>query len=104
LKLTNDTAAELIRRGKERFGIYCAVCHGASGDGQGMTGQYGVPGIANLQLPTFNSETYPDGRLFNTITNGKGMMSGYGYNIPIRDRWAIVAYVRALQAAKATSK
>jgi mono/diheme cytochrome c family protein len=104
LKLTNESAGVLIRRGKERFGIYCAVCHGASANGQGMTLNYGVPGIANLQLPTFHAETYPDGRLFNTITNGKGLMSGYGYNIPVRDRWAIVAYVRTLQAAKASSK
>jgi mono/diheme cytochrome c family protein len=104
LSLTQENASELIHRGKERYGIYCAVCHGASGDGQGVTANYGVPGIANLQLPAFHAETYPDGRLFNTITNGKGMMSGYGYNIPVRDRWAIVAYVRALQAAKAPSK
>ena len=100
LQLTAESAAELIRRGEERYGIYCAVCHGASGDGLGITANYGVPGIANLQLPAFNTETYPDGRLFNTITNGKGMMSGYGYNIPVRDRWAIIAYVRTLQAAK----
>ncbi len=45
-------------------------------------------------------EAYPDGRMFNTITNGMGRMSGYGYNIPVRDRWAIIAYVRTLQAAK----
>jgi mono/diheme cytochrome c family protein len=104
LKLTAENATELILRGKERFGIYCAVCHGSSGDGLGITGNYGVPGIANLQLPGFQTASYPDGRLFNTITNGKGMMSGYGYNIPVRDRWAIVAYVRTLQAAKASSK
>jgi mono/diheme cytochrome c family protein len=104
LGLTPDNATELIQRGKERYGIYCAICHGSSGDGLGITANYGVPGIANLQLPTFNAETYPDGRMYHTITFGKGMMSGYGYNIPVRDRWAIVAYVRTLQAAKESSK
>ena len=58
----------------------------------------------SVRCPGFQAASYPDGRLFNTITNGKGMMSGYGYNIPVRDRWAIVAYVRTLQAAKASSK
>jgi mono/diheme cytochrome c family protein len=104
LGLTAENASQLIERGKERYGIYCAICHGASGDGQGITANYGVPGIANLQLPTFNAETYPDGRMYHTITLGKGMMSGYGYNIPVRDRWAIIAYVRTLQAAKESSK
>lgn len=104
LGLTPENASELIQRGNERYGIYCAVCHGSSGDGQGITANYGVPGIANLQLPTFNAETYPDGRMYHTITYGKGMMSGYGYNIPVRDRWAIVAYIRTLQAAKESSK
>lgn len=103
LKLTEESAAALIHRGKERYGIYCAVCHGKSGDGQGITGQYGVPAIANFHLDTFKSAAYPDGRLFETITNGKGMMGAYGYNIPVNDRWAIIAYVRTLQAAKAAS-
>ena len=87
LELTAESAATLIRRGKERFGIYCAVCHGATG-------------IANLHLDPFKAASYPDGRIFETITKGKGMMSGYGANIPVRDRWAIIAYVRTLQAAK----
>jgi mono/diheme cytochrome c family protein len=87
-----------IKRGEERFLVSCAICHGRSGNGMGMTGEYGVPGIANLMLKT--SDIYPDGRFFETITKGKGMMSGYGYNIPVRDRWAIVAYVRAMQLAR----
>jgi hypothetical protein len=66
----------------------------------GVTGKYGVPGIANFHLDPFKSATYPDGRMYEVITNGKGMMSGYGANIPVRDRWAIISYVRTLQAAK----
>jgi mono/diheme cytochrome c family protein len=106
LSLTPESAGELIRRGKERYGIYCAVCHGISGDGNGITAQYGVPvaNNPNAKLNAISAETYPDGRLFEVITNGKGLMSGYGYNIPVRDRWAIVAYVHTLQAAKASSK
>jgi len=106
LKLTTESAGELIRRGKERYGIYCAVCHGVSGDGNGITAQYGVPvaNNPNAKLNAISPETYPDGRLYEVITNGKGLMSGYGYNIPVRDRWAIVAYIHTLQAAKASSK
>jgi len=100
LKLTAETAQALVHRGKERYGIYCAVCHGASGDGQGITGSYGVPGIANFHLSNFKSDSYPDGRVFEVITHGKGMMGAYGYNIPVEDRWAIVSYVRTLQLAK----
>lgn len=100
LALTNESASALIQRGKERYGIYCAVCHGKSGDGQGITGSYGVPGIANFHLDAFKPASYPDGRMYETITNGKGMMGAYGYNIPVKDRWAIISYVRTLQAAK----
>lgn len=106
LQLTETSANELILRGKERFGIYCAVCHGVSGNGNGMTAQYGVPvaNNVNAKLNAISQETYPDGRLYEVITNGKGLMSGYGYNIPVRDRWAIIAYIHTLQAAKASSK
>jgi len=102
LDLTAERAEGLIRRGRERFGIYCAACHGVSGNGQGITSAYGVPVAtnANAQLNATTAASYPDGRLFNTITNGMGRMSGYGYNIPVRDRWAIITYIRTLQAAK----
>jgi mono/diheme cytochrome c family protein len=106
LNLTAESAGELLRRGKERYGIYCTVCHGVSGNGNGITAQYGVPVAANVnaKLNAISPESYPDGRLFEVISAGKGQMSGYAYNIPVRDRWAIVAYVRALQAAKGSSK
>jgi mono/diheme cytochrome c family protein len=105
LKLTTENAGELIRRGQERFGIYCAVCHGASGDGAGVTSAYGVPVAANpnAKLNSLTQESYPDGRLFEVITHGKGLMGAYGYNIPVRDRWAIIAYIHTLQAAKAST-
>lgn len=102
LQLTTATAAALIRRGQERFTIHCAVCHGASGDGQGITSAYGVPVNTNpnAKLNALSPAVYPDGRMFNTITNGMARMSGYGATIPVRDRWAIISYVRTLQAAK----
>ncbi|MFD2258006.1 c-type cytochrome [Luteolibacter algae] len=100
LSLDEASAEAFIRRGEERFGIYCAVCHGKAGDGQGITSRYGVPGIANLHLDPFNAASYPDGRMFEVITKGKGQMGAYGPNVSVRDRWAIIAYVRTLQAAK----
>lgn len=103
LSLTEENAQAFIKRGQERYGIYCAVCHGKSGDGQGITSHYGVPGIANLQMDAYKSATYPNGRLYDVIVHGKGNMGAYGANIPVRDRWAIVAYVRTLQAAKASA-
>lgn len=72
-------------------------CHGESGNGKGTVAVIGIPATANLN--NFSSATYPDGKMFETITKGKGLMSGYGYNIPVNDRWAIIAYVRALQTA-----
>lgn len=106
LALTPENAAELIRRGRERYQINCAICHGASGDGNGMTANYGVPvaGNPNAKLNAISPATYPDGRLFEVISIGKGQMGGYAHNLPVRDRWAVVAYIRTLQAAKAASK
>ncbi len=105
LNLSEESAAELIRRGQERFGIYCAVCHGTSGNGQGVTSNYGVPVAANplAKLNSLTQATYPDGKLFETISNGRGLMSGYAANIPVRDRWAIIAYLHTLQSAKAAT-
>ena len=84
-----------MARGRERYTISCEVCHGAAGDGQGITSKYGLNGAASYHTDRLRQET--DGQLFDTITNGKGQMMGYGYNIAIDDRWRIVMYIRALQ-------
>ncbi len=87
--------AELLARGRERFQITCLPCHGAQADGKGITTKYGMVVIANLHDPRI--VRMGDGEIFNTISNGKNNMQGYGANVTIHDRWAIVAYVRALQ-------
>jgi len=93
--------ADLMARGKERYTIYCAPCHGAAGDGKGITGKLGMGVIANLHdHKTRKLITATDGQLFDTITNGKNLMGAYGSVLDTRDRWAVVAYVRALQLAK----
>lgn len=89
---------QLMQRGKERYTVYCAVCHGASGAGNGVAGQYGMVAIASYHQDRLRNMA--DGEIFNTITHGKNTMLGYGANIPVDDRWAIVAYVRALQLAQ----
>ena len=93
----------LLRRGQGRYAVFCAICHGAPGDGTGTVSNYMAAKIANLHEPRFASGEYPDGKLYHVITYGQGLMSGYGASIPVRDRWAIVAYVRALQDAKKAS-
>ncbi|MCP4849109.1 MAG: cytochrome c [Verrucomicrobiaceae bacterium] len=94
----------LLARGRARFGIYCAICHGASGDGEGTLANFGnMRPIANLHMPQFsdpaNPQYRPDGELFEVITIGRARMGAYGSAIPAADRWAIIAYVRALQDA-----
>lgn len=100
LGLTGENVGAFLRRGEEAFNVNCAICHGKSGDGAGITGRFGVPGIANLTLDNFGQEVYPDGRLFEVISNGKGNMGGYKHNMTVRDRWATIAYIRALQTAR----
>jgi mono/diheme cytochrome c family protein len=90
--------AELMQRGQERYTIFCGVCHGASGGGNGVAGQYGLVAIASLHQDRLREMA--DGEIYNTITHGKNTMLGYGSKIPVDDRWAIVAYVRALQLAQ----
>jgi len=86
----------LLRQGREQFEIYCTPCHGALGDGNGIMKKLGVmPAVANLHDKRIVEIT--DGELFNTITHGKGLMAAYGPTVSIKDRWAIIAYLRALQ-------
>ncbi len=86
--------SEMLARGHERYQINCAVCHGSSGNGMGITAQYGIAGIANFH--TDRLREMPEGQIFQTITYGKGQMFGLPH-IQVEDRWAIIAYIRALQ-------
>jgi len=98
LGLNDENTAGFLRHGEERFNISCMPCHGESGNGKGVAAVIGK--IPATDLTGFPKSTYPDGKIFEVITKGKGQMGAYGYNIPINDRWAIIAYVRALQAAR----
>lgn len=89
---------QLMARGRERFDISCSPCHGAQGDGKGITTKFGMAVIADLHDASGRKvPQQSDGQLFSTISYGKGLMQGYAPNLSIQDRWAIVAYVRALQ-------
>ncbi len=93
-----EVTPELLAKGRERFTINCQVCHGATGSGNGVTSKYGLANIANYHDPKYLKMA--DGEIFYTITNGHNSMNGYGANISVRDRWAIVCYLRALQRAQ----
>ncbi len=97
----------LLERGQERYEIFCTVCHGAAGDGNGiiMTGQSNVTGqgYGYTPAPTYHSERLrevTDGYIYDVVANGVRNMPGYAQQIPVADRWAIVAYVRALQRSQ----
>jgi mono/diheme cytochrome c family protein len=90
--------AQLLARGQQRFTIYCAPCHGATGEGKGITQKIGAMAVVG-NLHDKRMVEMPDGEVFNTISNGKTLMGAYGPQIPVEDRWAIIAYVRALQRA-----
>jgi mono/diheme cytochrome c family protein len=93
IPVTVDEA--LLERGAQRYEIYCQPCHDARGDGRGILFQRG-----SVPTASFHDEqylAYPDGQIFDVITNGLGLMSGYRWPITPEDRWAIVSYVRQLQ-------
>jgi mono/diheme cytochrome c family protein len=88
-------AHEDLARGQQRFNIYCTPCHGRLGDGNGMVVQRGLRQAASYHQDRLRQEKV--GYFYDVITNGFGAMQGYAEQIPVRDRWLIVAYVRTLQ-------
>jgi mono/diheme cytochrome c family protein len=90
--------SELLERGRERFDIYCAVCHGRDGMGEGMIVRRGFPKPPSLHEARLRSA--PVGHFYDVITQGYGVMYSYAARIQPSDRWAIVAYIRALQLSQ----
>jgi len=91
--------AELLQRGQQVFDINCAACHSKLGDGNGTPKRIGAMAVvANLHDKRIVGLT--DGELFNTVSYGRNLMQGYAGNLPVRDRWAAIAYLRALQLSR----
>lgn len=86
---------EVLLRGQERFDIYCAPCHGRTGEGNGMISQRGYPVPPSYHIERLR--TAPVGHFFDVITRGYGVMYSYANRVEPEDRWAIAAYIRALQ-------
>ncbi|MCC6147277.1 MAG: cytochrome c [Anaerolineaceae bacterium] len=86
---------ELIQRGQERFDIYCVVCHGVDGHANGKAIAFGFPKPPDLLQDS--AKAIADGKIFDIITNGQGNMLPYGYRVKAPDRWAVIAYIRAMQ-------
>jgi len=90
--------AGVMNRGEERFNIYCSPCHGRAGDGNGM-----IPARGYRRPPSLHTDILraaKTGHFFDVMTNGFGAMPSYASQVPVEDRWAIVAYIRALQLSQ----
>lgn len=87
-----------IERGRDRFGIYCAVCHGEDGYGGGIVPRRGFPPPPSYHQDRLRNA--PDGYLYSVITRGYGVMLPYSDRLDPADRWAVVAYIRALQRSQ----
>ncbi|GJQ20343.1 MAG: hypothetical protein HBSIN02_06980 [Bacteroidia bacterium] len=88
----------VLRRGQDRFNTFCSPCHGRLGDGNGMIVQRGFPRPRSFHNDTLRAE--PPGYYFDVITNGFGRMYSYAASVKPEDRWAIIAYIRALQLSR----
>jgi hypothetical protein len=95
-----EVTMELLERGQERYSIYCAPCHGASGDGQGAVFLRDKGMLPPSNYHEDRLRNAPDGHIFSVISNGIRNMPAYKYQIPVADRWAIVSYFRALQRSQ----
>jgi mono/diheme cytochrome c family protein len=89
---------DVLLRGQDRFNVYCTPCHGGTGSGDGMVVQRGFS-----RPPSFHTDSLrqaPVGHFFDVMTNGFGAMPSYAAQVPVRDRWAIAGYIRALQLSQ----
>ncbi len=100
-RIKPSLTAELFARGHQRFDIFCSPCHGANGDGNGIIVQRGMPSPTSYHDDRLRGAD--DQHFFDVITNGYGAMYSYASRVPPRDRWAIVAYIRALQLSRNAS-
>jgi cytochrome c553 len=90
--------SDILRRGRQRFEIFCAVCHGRTGEGDGMIVQRGFPAPPSYHIDRMRNA--PVGHFYDVITNGYGVMYSYAARVEPSDRWAIAAYIRALQLSR----
>jgi mono/diheme cytochrome c family protein len=93
-----EMTAERLQRGRERYDIYCSMCHGRTGAGDGMIVQRGYKQPPSLHSPQLRARRV--GHFFDVMTNGFGVMPSYASQVPVEDRWAIAAYVRVLQMSQ----
>ncbi|MCA1620327.1 MAG: cytochrome c [Acidobacteria bacterium] len=89
-----------MRRGRERFQIFCAVCHGMTGEGDGLITRRGFRRPPSFYDDRLQEGTTPASHFFDVITNGWGAMPDYADSITAEDRWRIIAYLRALQLSR----
>lgn len=89
---------DVVKRGHQRYDIFCSVCHGLTGNGDGMIVRRGFRRAASFNDDRLRQA--PVGHFFDAITNGWGAMPSYASQIPVQDRWAIIAYIRALQLSQ----
>jgi mono/diheme cytochrome c family protein len=99
-KVPIDVDEKLVRRGQERFNIYCTPCHDQTGSGNGLVFQHGFP--KPLSVTADHAKSLSDGELFDILSRGVRNMPGYAAQVPEKDRWAIVSWVRVLQRSQNT--